>query len=149
MIKETLEQLLIKLETEYSEIIVEEGDDKTFKVEIKSDEASILIGHHGETISSLQHLLKVLCWAKTKFNEEFNIIIDVDGYRKKEEENIINLAERKVDFVRKTRRAQSLPPMYPYFRRVVHMHLMEPAFDDVETISEGEGELRHIIIKSK
>lgn len=149
IIKEILEDLLIRLKTEYSEIIVEEGDDKTFRVEIKSDEASILIGHHGETISSLQHLLKVLCWAKTEFKEEFNIIIDVDGYRKKQEENVIGLAERKVEFVRKTRRSQSLPPMSPYFRRIVHMHLMGPQFEDIETLSEGDGEERHIIVKLK
>jgi len=149
IIKETLEALLIKLQTEFSEITVTKQDEKTYVADIISDEASQLIGHHGETIYSIQHLLKVLCWSKTENAEDFNVVVDVDGYRKKQEDNVINIATRKVDFLRKTGRPQSLPPMSAYFRRIVHMHLMEPEFDDLETISEGEKDGRHVIIQSK
>lgn len=149
LIKETLEQILIRIGTEFTGISVEKEDDKTYIVNIESEEASTLIGRHGETIQSLQHLVKVIIWAKTQVSSEHTIIIDVDGYRQRQKESIINLAERKVEFVRKTRRAQSLPPMSPFFRRIVHMHLMEPGFDDIETMSEGEGEMRHIIIRPK
>lgn len=148
VIKETLEELLLKMKTEHSGITVKKKDDNTYSINIESDEdTATLIGHHGETIYSLQHLLKVLCWAKSKKKEEFNIVLDVGNYRQRQEENVITLAERKVDFVRKTKRAQSLPPMSGYFRRVIHLHLMEPEFDDIETESEGEGDTRHIIIK--
>lgn len=148
-IEEILENLLIKLGVEFSKITVEKKEDKTYAVNIESEEASILIGHHGETIKSLQHILKVLCWSNLKIGEEFNVIVDIGNYRKKQEESVVNLAERKVEFVRKTNRAQSLPPMSPYFRRVIHMHLMQPGYEDVETYSSGEGEMRHIIIKPK
>jgi len=148
-IEEILENLLVKLGVEFSKITVEKKEDKTFAVNVESEEASILIGHHGETIKSLQHILKVLCWSNLKIGEEFNVVVDIGNYRKKQEESVINLAERKVEFVRKDRRAQSLPPMSPYFRRLVHMHLMQPGYEDVETYSSGEGETRHIIIKPK
>lgn len=148
-IEEILENLLIKLGVEFSKITVEKKEDKTFAVNIESEEASILIGHHGETIKSVQHILKVLCWSELKIGEEFNVVLDIGDYRKKQEESVVNLAERKVEFVRTTNRAQSLPPMSPYFRRVIHMHLMQPGYEDVETYSSGEGEMRHIIIKPK
>lgn len=148
-IEDILENLLIKLGVEFSKITVEKKEDKTFAVNIESEEASILIGHHGETIKSLQHILKVLCWSNLKIGEEFNVIVDIGNYRKKQEESVVNLAERKVEFVRTTNRAQSLPPMSPYFRRVIHMHLMQPGYEDIETYSSGEGEMRHIIIKPK
>jgi spoIIIJ-associated protein len=148
-IKEILEELLIKLGVEFSKITVEKKEDKTFSVNVESEEASLLIGHHGDTIKSIQHILKVLCWSGMKLGEEFNVIVDIGNYRKKQEESVLNLAERKVEFVRKTHRAQSLPPMSPYFRRLVHMKLMEPGYEDVETYSSGEGEMRHIIIKPK
>lgn len=148
-IEEILENLLIKLGVEFSKITVEKKEDKTYAVNIESEEASILIGHHGETIKSLQHILKVLCWSELKIGEEFNVVLDIGNYRKKQEESVVNLAERKVEFVRTTNRAQSLPPMSPYFRRVIHMHLMQPGYEDVETYSSGEGEMRHIIIKPK
>ncbi len=147
LIKETLEDLLIKLGSEYSDIVIDMRDEDTYTVNIESEDATTLIGHHGETIYSLQHILKTLCWAKSKKKDEFNIILDVDNYRQRQEDRVIAIAEKQVAFARKTKRTQKLPPMSPYFRRVVHLHLLEPEFDDIETLSDGEGDQRHIIIK--
>ena len=147
VIKETLEELLNRIGTQYSKIDIEKTEDNAYSVNIETEEATLLIGHHGETIFSLQHILKVLCWAKAKSKDEFNVVLDVASYRKRQEERVLSLAENKVAFVRRTKRAQVLPPMSPYFRRVVHLFLMKPEFDDIETVSEGEGDLRHIIIK--
>lgn len=149
VVKETLEELLIKLGVQFNSVEVEEKEENVFFANVNSDEANTLIGHHGTTIYAIQHILKILCWAKTKKKEEFNIVLDVGEYRKKQEESVINLAERKVEFVRKTRRAQSLPPMSPYFRRIVHMHLTQDQFNDITTVSQGEGDSRHIIIQKK
>jgi len=149
IIKETLEELLIKIGVQFNSVEVEEKEENVYFANVNSDEANTLIGHHGSTIYAIQHILKILCWAKTKKAEEFNIVLDVGNYRKKQEESVINLAERKVEFVRKTRRAQSLPPMSPYFRRVVHMYLNQEQFDDITTESRGEGDSRHIIIQQK
>lgn len=149
VIKETLEELLIKIGVQFNSVAVEEKEENVYFANVESDEANTLIGHHGSTIYAIQHILKILCWAKTKKKEEFNIVLDVGNYRKKQEDSVINLAERKVEFVRKTRRAQSLPPMSPYFRRIVHLHLTQKGFEDIETTSQGEGEARHIIIQQK
>ncbi|EKD64540.1 MAG: hypothetical protein ACD_50C00349G0002, partial [uncultured bacterium] len=88
-IEEILENLLIKLGVEFSKITVEKKEDKTFAVNIESEEASILIGHHGETIKSVQHILKVLCWSNLKIGEDFNVIVDIGDYRKKQEESVV------------------------------------------------------------
>jgi len=146
LITETLEEILIKMGAEFSNIVIDMKDEDTYSVNIESEDATTLIGHHGETIYSLQHILKTLCWAKAAGKEEFNIVLDVDNYRQRQEERVIGMADRKVEFVRKTKKAQKLPPMSAYFRRVVHLHLMEPEFDDIDTTSEGEGDMRHIII---
>ena len=78
--------------------------------------------------------------------EDFTIVVDVDNYRKRQEDNVINLAERKVDMARKTTKMQVLPPMSPYFRRVVHLHLTKDQFDDVKTESIGDGDHRQVTI---
>ncbi|EKD48220.1 MAG: hypothetical protein ACD_65C00059G0001, partial [uncultured bacterium] len=57
------------------------------------------------------------------------------------------MANRKADYVRQTGKNQSLPPMSPYFRRLVHMHLMQPEFDDLVTKSNGQGSFRQVVIK--
>jgi predicted RNA-binding protein Jag len=59
------------------------------------------------------------------------------------------MAERKIEATRKSRRPQILPPMSPYFRRKIHMLCMGAGYNDIETISEGTGDRRHIILKLK
>lgn len=148
LLEETLEQLLIKLGLEYNEINVSEEEANNFFINVNSDDPSALIGYHGNNIHALQHILKVLCWKKAK-NNQFNIVLDIDNYRKRREEKAITMAQRKIDFARKTGKPQSLPPMSPYLRRKIHMHCMGAGFDDIETYSEGEEGKRHIIIKLK
>lgn len=118
-----------------------------YRIDIDSDEASTLIGYHGETIYALQHLVKTLVWKKS--GENVFIIIDVDSYRKRQEESVLALAMRKVEAARKTLQDQMLPPMSPYFRRIVHMALTTPEFSDVATESVGEGDHRAVVIKVK
>ncbi len=151
-IEETLEELLTeilkKLGTDFKKVTVEEEENRNFTINIESDNPSLLIGYHGDNIQALQHILKVIAWKKLQ-NEQFNIIVDIDNYRKRQEDNVMALAERKVDAVRKTGRKQVLPPMSSYFRRKVHLMCMESGFEDIETYSEGDGDRRQIIIKLK
>lgn len=118
-----------------------------YRIDIDTDETATLIGYHGETIYALQHVVKTLVWKKTDKN--VFIILDVDSYRKRQEESVLAMAMRKVEAARKTLQAQTLPPMSPYFRRIVHMTLAKPEFDDVTTESIGEGEHRAVTIKVK
>jgi len=148
ILKELTETLLIKLGTEYSNITVEEGERNDYNINIESDTPSLLIGYHGENIQALQHLLKVLAWKQAE-NKQFNVVVDVDNYRKRQEENVIKMLERKIETVRKTGKTQVLAPMSPYFRRKIHLHCMESGYEDIETYSEGEKEKRHLTIRLK
>jgi spoIIIJ-associated protein len=145
LIQETLEEILNRLSTPFRKIRIEKRDDNTYRVNIESEEPSLLIGHHGENMQALQNIVRTILHRKQQ--DDFNLIVDVDDYRKRQEENVLRLAERKVEAVRKTMHEQSLPPMSAYFRRLVHMHLAQPNFKDISTESLGEGDLRHLTIK--
>lgn len=147
LLQETVEELLTRLNTPFRKIRVEKKTDNTYRMNIESEEPSLLIGHHGENIYALQHIVKNIIWKKQTGN--CSLILDVDDYRKRQEENVIKLAERKVEVVRKTHNVQSLPPMSAYFRRVVHLHLADANFKDIETESVGEGDFRYLTIKPK
>jgi len=149
ILKNTLEELLEKLSINCSDIEITEEEKDLYVINIKSDNPSEIIGHHGETIRALQHILKIMAWRKHGTEKQFNISLDADDYKKRQEENVIKIAERKVEMLRKTKRPQSLPPMSPFFRRKVHLHLMGAGFDDIETTSIGDGDLRHVVIKLK
>lgn len=147
-IHETLKDLLSRVDLEFSKIEVNEEEKNLFAINITSENPSLLIGYHGDNIYALQHLLKVLLWKKAG-NEEYHISLDVDNYRKRQEESALNLALRKAEKARQYRKAQMLPPMSSSLRRKVHLHFMGAGFDDLETYSEGDGENRHIVIKPK
>ncbi len=148
ILKKTLEDLLSRLDLEYKKIEINEDEPNTFSINITSDNPSLLIGYRGENINAFQQLLKTLIWKKCN-SEQFNITLDIDNYKQRQEENILNLAKRKIDFLRKNGRPQKLPPMSPYLRRKVHMLCMGAGFEDIETVSMGDGENRFITLKLK
>jgi len=147
-IEETLIKILEKLELKYASMEIIEEEDNNFIININSENPSHFIGHHGDNIQAIQHLLKVLCYKKNQ-SEHFNILLDVDEYRKRQETNVLNLAERKIQTLRKTGTTQHLPPMSPYLRRKVHLLCMNVGNEDIETISQGERDRRHIVLKLK
>ncbi|MEK7218418.1 MAG: R3H domain-containing nucleic acid-binding protein, partial [Patescibacteria group bacterium] len=123
MIKDTIGSLLKLLPFAVSDIAVEPEKDGVTRVELKSGEASRIIGWHGETLNALQHLAKSLLRAKENMERSPFIVVDIDGYRKSQEEKVCKIAEQKADFVRRTGNRIALAPMSPYFRRIVHMHV--------------------------
>lgn len=154
VIQETLASILQHMGITFRKFKVEQGETVVsgntyplYRIDIDTDEAGLLIGYYGETIYALQHILKIIIWKKN--NENVFILLDVDSYRRRQEESVKKLAERKIEILRKTQQDQILPPMSPYFRRVVHTHLMRDEFKDVTTESVGEGDHRQVVIKLK
>jgi len=122
-------------------------DEDYYYCNIQSSEASILIGKQGRNIHAIQHLVKLILFKRTQ--NDTKITIDVDSYRTRQEETVKIIAEKFVQKLRETKRTQSLPPMTPYFRRVVHLHLTKDDFTDIDTDSQGYGDRRHITISLK
>lgn len=118
-----------------------------YRIDIDADDSATLIGHHGENIYALQHVLKTVVWKKA--NENVFIVLDVDSYRKRQEDTVLNLAKKKVEALRTSGVLQTLPPMSPYFRRVIHLFLAQPEYSDVASESIGEGDHRAVTIKTR
>ena len=124
LIKETLEKFLEILGVSYTGVTINKESEKTYYAKIETESSSLLIGWHGETIAAIQHILKCLLW-KQGIPSETQVVVDVDGYKKRQEESVIKLAERKAEYAIETQKEVRLPPMNPYFRRKVHLHLAE------------------------
>lgn len=129
----------------FSGVSVEKEGDNTFYVSIETSSSNLLIGWHGETIAAIQHTLKCILW-KQKIGNDIQVIVDVDGYKKRQEESVIKLAERKAEYSVESQREIKLPPMNAYFRRKVHLFLADKFKDKVTTESTGEGQDRAIKI---
>ena len=145
IISETLQPILELMHIHFSKIDVEALDDEgNYRVNIETEDANQLIGYHGNTLIALQHLLKILLSKKAE--QTFTIILDVDNYRKRQEESVIQMTDQKIEQVRKDCAPRRLPPMSPYFRRLVHLHLAKDEFSDLTTYSEGAGDHRAVVI---
>lgn len=148
-IKDILGQILTHLSLPFTDITVSKEGDIT-RVDIISTEASRIIGWHGETLNSVQHLLKSIVRTKEKLERSPFIVLDIDGYRRMQEDKVRRIAEQKADFVRRTGNRIALSPMSPYFRRIVHLHIANtPTLQDLTTESVGEGEYRQVVMRMK
>ncbi|HAE32706.1 MAG TPA: single-stranded DNA-binding protein [Dehalococcoidia bacterium] len=110
--------------------------------EIEGDDSGLLIGRKGETLRSLQFMVRFLVSRKT--GERANLSVDVEGYDDRRRQSLSSLANRVAQRVVKTGRSIELEPMNPRERRLVHITLSENG--DVYTESSGTGEGRRVVI---
>lgn len=149
VIIDTLGKLLTFLQIPFESISVKKDGD-VLRVNVDCAEPSRLIGWHGETLNSIQHLLKSVVRSLEKMERAPFLVVDTDGYRLMQEDKVKKIAEAKADFVRRTGSRVTLSPMSPYFRRIVHMHIASnPALGDLATESIGEGDYRQVMIRLK
>ncbi len=142
-ISEELKALLDKIGVNATIDVVEE--DGNFKVHLDGEENALLIGKHGNTLSSLELILSLIVAKKT--GEFHRVIIEVGGWRAEREDYLKDLSERLHSEVMETGNEKVVRGLKPWERRVIHMYLSE--MGDVETESEGEGRDRVLVIKKK
>ena len=139
-IREIIEKLQVPATIEVSR------QDSIFFVDIDSEDSSLLIGKHGVNLESLQFILAVRLKTLTG-DDDFEIYVDVGNWRRRKEEKLKQMALDAAQRVETDNEPQAIYNLTNSERRVVHVALAEhPA---VETISEGEGENRHIIVKPR
>jgi spoIIIJ-associated protein len=150
LIKDTLQGLMSQLNLPVTDIKMTTELDGLVRVDIVAPEPSRIIGWHGETLNAVQTLLKAIVRTKEQMEKAPFLVLDVDGYRRMQEEKVQRIADQKADFVRRTGSRIALAPMSPYFRRVVHMYVANnPSMQDLVTQSVGEGDYRQIVLQLK
>ena len=124
-----------------------DGESADHKViSISGEGAAVLIGHHGETLDSLQYLANLSANKKVNgVKREFvKITVDVEGYRAKREETLRALARRKAQQVLKYKKSVMLEPMNPYERRIIHSEVQK--IEGVSTNSIGSENNRKVVM---
>ena len=115
------------------------------KIDVSGSGAGILIGHHGETLDSFQHLANLAAnRTENKKTSVPKISVDIESYRAKREETLRALARKMAHRVVKYKRSVMLEPMNPYERRIIHAELQN--FQGVNTNSIGSESNRKVVI---
>ena len=121
-------------------------EDGTRRITIVGEDASALIGHHGDTLDALQYLANLASARKNIKGErdKSRVTIDIEGYRKKREETLRALARRMAAKALRNRRSVMLEPMSAYERRIIHSEIQN--IEGVSTNSIGSDNNRKIVI---
>lgn len=140
-IRAYLAELARKMGTTFNVEVNEK--DGVISILIVTDNNAVIIGKDGNTLNSIQMILRQ---SIRKFgNFDIKVNLDIAGYKSKREKNIMYEAKKIAREVSKTRVDAKLDPMNSYERRLVHTAIAD--FKHIETESEGEEPNRCVVIK--
>jgi len=148
--KEVLENLIAAMGVEASVVVKAESgvggeSTGTTTLDIEGDDLGILIGRRGQTLASLQYIVRLIMAHQEK--AWLPITIDVEGYKQRRYQALQNLAWRLAEQVQTEQEPFTLEPMPAYERRIIHLTLAENP--NVTTYSIGTGESRKVVIEPK
>lgn len=110
---------------------------------LHGEEVGQIIGKRGHTLEALQFITNLVANRTTR--RDIRILIDVNDYREKREETLIQLAERLKHQVLESRETLILDPMPANERKVIHQVMENTAA--LQTRSEGEEPNRRVVIR--
>ena len=125
--------------------VLDVGQDAPLVINIEGDDLGILIGRRAETLAAIQYLTRLMVNHKT--HRWINLVVDVEGYKARREDQLVKLAERMADRAATTGKSVTLEAMPARERRIIHITLRD--HPKVYTESAGEGEHRKVTIIPK
>ncbi len=143
--KRLLEQLMQHMG--FSVVVnIETGETNRLNVVGAGDEEhealGALIGRKGERLSALQHIVNLML--SREMGEWTRVLVDVEGYRGRREQQLREIADRAAARVVETGKMLQLEPMPALERRWIHLALRNhPA---VGTQSIGEEPNRRVVV---
>lgn len=117
------------------EVVAEGGDDRGLRR---------LVGKDGEVLDALQELTRLAVQAKT--GERSRLMLDVAGYRAQRRAELVKLAEVAIGRVKERGGDESMEPMNPFERKVVHDAVAKAG---LTSDSEGVEPNRFVVIRAK
>ena len=139
--KKIIKEFLKKTTLDIDFDIKEEKD--ALLIDLRSEEAQVLIGQGGKMLSELQMILGRIL--RKQLDEQIYLHVDINQYKANKEKYLKELAKETADKVALGRKEQILFPMNSFERRVVHMELAER--EEIKTESIGSGLDRRVIIR--
>lgn len=141
-IKKLISDMEIDADVELSRETIAGGDRL---IKVTGEKAGVLIGHHGDTLDSLQCLVNLAANRREEEDRDYvKITVDIENYRAKREETLRRLARSMAAKVQKYKKSITLEPMNPYERRIIHSEIQN--IDGVSTTSIGAENNRKIVV---
>jgi spoIIIJ-associated protein len=139
-LKEYVEKFLHHYDSEATVSVTK--DRELILVSIDASNNAILIGKNGQTLQAVNTVVKGA--VNSKFKHRFQLVVDINDYKKERYEKVRQMAKRIAKNVEKTKIAAILDPMPNDERKVVHQALSK--MRNIKTESEGDGRNRRLRI---
>ena len=128
--------------------VVEDGEYLRVFIQVPEDDSGIFIGYHGETLDSIQRMVRII------FQEEFpehKIMVNLNDYREQREDRLSEITESVAERVLETGEKYTFNSYFPAHERfVIHSCLAKnEKYGELESISEGAGKNRKLTIQLK
>lgn len=111
---------------------------------IKSEESSLIIGRHGQTLDAFQSLTVAL--TDRSVTDRTRLVVDIDNYRVRRTHFLRRLASRLSHQVKRSGKPVTTDLLPPDERRIIHQALKNER--DIEFRSIGQGFERKVFITS-
>lgn len=118
------------------------GADNPTIIDIQGEDAGLIIGRRGETLRALQYVTNIILGRRE--DDAGPIIVDVEQYRDRREQQVSVLAERMAERAISSGQPVEMEAMSAADRRLVHVALAEDK--GVTTESSGEGTQRRVVV---
>ncbi|MGE4385133.1 MAG: RNA-binding cell elongation regulator Jag/EloR [Endomicrobiaceae bacterium] len=117
--------------------------DGIVEAEISTDNGSLLIGKGGQTLDALEYIVQLML--NTDSDTRVKVNVDTENYRLKQQERLKVLAEKAIEYVKRTKKIYRFDPMSAKERKFIHLYLEN--IGGFDTFSEGEGAMRKVGVK--
>lgn len=138
--RQVLEDLLTRMHLRVKVAVTE--DDERIELTMSGQDAGLVVGKKGETLDAMQYLTNRI--VSRQGGEHKAVSLDSDGYRERREASLVELAGRLSEKAQDEGKVVALNPMSARDRRIIHITLRDTP--GISTRSEGEGELRRLLI---
>jgi spoIIIJ-associated protein len=138
-----LEELLDLLDFDGDIDLDVEGDRAVVSID-GGDDLTKLVGRKGEVLDALQELTRLAVHQKT--GERSRLMLDIARWRRRRREELAALGDKVARRVLESGERESLSPMTPFERKIVHDAVGRVA--GAESSSEGEEPHRRVVIST-
>jgi len=119
-------------------------DEERIQIDLDGPDRDLLLDRRGEAIGALQ---VVLGRVASRHGSGKILEVDCGDFRRHLQDELVDIAILTAQKVKRLGEPQSLRPMNPYERRLIHLALKDDP--EVETHSDGEGFLKKVTVSPR
>ena len=145
ILKSYIEDILADLDLDAEVNVFLKKRSKIFKVDIEGHNLAVLIGKHGQTLASIEHIANLFL---NKFvTTKVKVVVDVDSYIQRRRDTVERIAKTAIAKALHEKSYLQLDPMSSFERRIVHS--MVQKYKNLDSYSVGIEPFRAVVIEHK